>query len=189
MKKVKKTLKVISISIVCIFAVFCINEFSACFWFNENNYGVFEKIGACIIWIGGFVVLFYIWSLWSELSEYREREKNNYIFLFNKQSTGILGNRFVSGEKISSFIDKYGINYYFLYDWILGRGFQNQMMWYDIVQRYKEAQKRIAYCRPGTDEWNEAQQMLDAVNKDAEYFVHSEFDLESKLYNWEEDVL
>lgn len=183
----KKAIKITVIVVICLFAINCIEALISCYSFDRSQLNIFGILGMGILCIGGAAALFFIWSSWSKLKEYRKKEKDYYIYSFKKQSTNVSDNRFVRGENISSFMVKYKINYNFFYDWIIGLGLQNQMEWYEIKQRYKEAKKRITYCKVGTDERNEAQQMLEAINKDAQYFVHSNFDLNSQLYIWENE--
>lgn len=178
----KKALKVALIAIICIFAVFCIDSLKSCFWFNEDCFGLYAKIGVGIIGIGVFVVLVYIWSFWSDFSKYREREKDSYIFSFKKQTKGFYSdNRFISGESISSFMEEYHMGEYFFYDFILGLGLRNQMEWYGIIRRYQKAKNDLTSCSIGTEGWKDAQQELERVKVAAEDFVNLNYNLNSDL--------
>ena len=183
----KKAIKITIIVVISLLAITCIEALFSCYTFDRSQLDILGMIGMGILCIGGAAALIFIWSSWSELQEYRKKEKDYYVYAFKKQSTNVSDNRFVRGENISSFMNKYKIDYYFFYDLIIGLGLKNQMEWYEIKQRYKEAKKRIKYCKFGTDEWNEAQQMLEVINKDAQFFVRSNYDLNDQLYIWEKE--
>lgn len=75
-------------------------------------------------------VLIHIWNKqYNELCEYRNKEKDNYIFSI-KRKNALFGQRFITGEKITKFLNDYDVDELWFNEWIVQRGISECMEQY-----------------------------------------------------------